>query len=310
VKGVMVGVYGRGRSGDSYDRGRSNDKGGDSYDRGGRHNPITNPINTNNTNNTNNIDNDCWSCNDRQSIGLDTLIYHGIGLKEYFEYFLESTSFFKGTKCALVKKSVLLQQILPERIDELLSRLTSNFFTSREADSLNKAAVLKKISFFILSHEFEAFSAHLPSIIPIINELIEYPKPVKREIYTLISVIFFKFHHNNLSALFPIYFSEVENDTLLECLRSLEMLMLIGSKETVEFRWYISCTGDENTLFKRMLGELYRDTAVRPYLDRLPDTRVPLLGMIRRRFCVVLRVIMRCLMRECGLLMRDWFRVG
>ncbi|ELA48050.1 hypothetical protein VCUG_00473, partial [Vavraia culicis subsp. floridensis] len=230
------------------------------------------------------IRNDCTSCNSGQSIGLDTLIYHNIGIKEYFEYFLESATFFKGTKCSLIKKSILLQQIDADRIQELFSRLNSNFFTGKEADSLNKASVLKRISFFILSLDFEAFSAHLPAIIPIINELIEYPKPVKREIYNLISVIFIKFHHNNLSALFPIYFSEIENDSLLESIRSLEMLMLIGSKETVEFRWYISCTKDDNTLFKRMLNELYRGTEVRPYLDRLPATRMPLLMNDKKAF--------------------------
>lgn len=224
------------------------------------------------------VSNECTSCNTPQSIGLDTIIYHHVGIKEFVEHFLDSPTFFQDTKCSLIKKGVILRRAERERIEDLFYRLSSNFFTSREADSQNKALVLRKMSFFILVNSHEAFSPYLQNIVAIINDLLDHPRPVRRELFNLISILFLRFSHVHLTSLFPIYFSTISEDTLLEGMRSLEMLMVIGSKETVEYRWHIA------RIFDAMRHDLYRDTCARPYLDRLPRTRTFLLGSDKQAF--------------------------
>lgn len=230
------------------------------------------------------FENKCKNCNDLQNIGLDALIYHNIGEKDFFDYFLESGSFFKGDQCSLIKKSRILQNLSHNKMNDLFSRLNSGIFTSKEADFHNKAAVLRKISFFLLSGEDEMFLSEMTTLIPIVNELIEYPPIVKKEVYNLIAIIFLKFGHNHLSSLFPIFFSEIENDTFIESLRSLEMLMLIASKETVEQRWYVSAFEDENTIIKKKLEELYPNTEIQTFDNILPQTRKILLKDNKKEF--------------------------
>lgn len=232
------------------------------------------------------IETSCVGCNEARNIALDALIYHKIGYKEFFEHFIDSTDFFSTSTCSLSKYAIILSNIPPEKVHDLLSKLatTTGIFSTAESLSHNNVAILQKISFFIFSCEKDAFVTYLTAIIPWINDLIVTYKNVRKEIFNLIAIIFLKCSHKHLSSLFPIFFSEIENNTFLESLRSLEMLMLISSKETVEQRWHISAFDSKESIFKKKLKEIYPGTTITKYTDPLPEKRKLLLKTDKLEF--------------------------
>lgn len=246
---------------------------------------ITTNINSEGTKNNHSNDFSCPDCCGLRAIVLDAMLYHRIGVKEFFEWYMESNVFEGTPVCVLSRMAGVLRECSAERVFDLVGKLamTGGIFSSAETLSQNNVEVLKKISFFIYSGKDGMFNTYITLIVPWINDLIVTSKSVRKEVFTLISIIFLRCDHSHLFSLFPIYSSEIGNNTFLEVLRSMEILMLIGSKESVELRWELS---EGDSVFKKKLNEIYPGSATRTYRKELPKKRELLLREDKREFLI------------------------
>lgn len=258
---------------------------------------------------------DCKNCCTLRAVVLDAFLFHHIGFKEFFEWYNES-SVLEGTSiCVLSRMSGVLRECPVERVFDLIGKLamSGGIFSNAETLSQNNVEVLKKISFFIYSSEIGAFNTYITLIVPWINDLIVTSKSVRKEVFNLISVIFLRCDHNNLFSLFPIYSAELGNNTFLEVLRSMEILMLMSSKESVELRWQMS---EGDSIFKNKLNEIYPGSITRAYKNDLPKKRELLLREDKREFLVRVESYYEQLDREIWEIDRkkvnkvilEWFR--
>ncbi|WUR02206.1 protein DOPEY1 [Vairimorpha necatrix] len=168
-------------------------------------------------------------------------------MKNFLLDYLDTKDFFLYE---INKKSYIYKQLINIELnimDDLIYKLESSFFVSQVSDINIKCNVLKRIAFLIFSNDFNKFLGFIPKMIELIVNFIQHNSTkVRKQIWFLIKIICVKIHHSKLLPLFPVIFTEiltflnqnkiVENFEYLEICKLMDLIFLVNSCETFEFK--------------------------------------------------------------------------
>ncbi|KAF9581925.1 hypothetical protein BGW38_000888, partial [Lunasporangiospora selenospora] len=199
--------------------------------------------------------------------------------KEVWEVFLDNRFFAMGPAGAR-KWRVLVQTAMTsekERLIELLGRIstspTSALFTSRDQESLNRALMLRRLTFIIWCGTVDQYLPQLPIIQEKLVELLKLSstEQVHPEIYLCLRVLLCRISNQHLNNFWPVLLTELiqifnlflmdENDRpeqvslLLSACKFLDLVFVLENGTYFIHQWIFISDAIRKTVMHSPMGE-------------------------------------------------------
>ncbi|KAG0365844.1 hypothetical protein BGZ54_006153 [Gamsiella multidivaricata] len=199
--------------------------------------------------------------------------------KEVWEVFLDNRFFAMGPAAAR-KWRVLIQTAMTsekERLPELLGRIspspTSALFTSRDQESLNRALMLRRLSFVIWCGSVDQYLPQLPNVQEKLVELLKLSstEQVHPEIYLCLRVLLCRISNQHLNNFWPVLLTELiqlfnlfladENDRpeqvnlFLSACKFLDLLFVLQDGQYFIHQWIFISDAIRKTVMNSPMGE-------------------------------------------------------
>ncbi|KAG0088885.1 hypothetical protein BGZ92_005611, partial [Podila epicladia] len=199
--------------------------------------------------------------------------------KEVWEVFLDNRFFVMAPQVAR-KWRMLIQTAMTsekDRLAELLGRIstspTSALFTSRDQESLNRALMLRRLSFVIWSGTVDQYLPQLPNIQEKLVELLKLNsnEQVHPEIYLCLRVLLCRISNQHLNNFWPVLLTELiqlfnlfltdENDRpeqvslFLSACKFLDLLFVLENGLYFIHQWIFISDAIRKTVMHSPMGE-------------------------------------------------------
>ncbi|KAF9918461.1 hypothetical protein BX616_008681 [Lobosporangium transversale] len=199
--------------------------------------------------------------------------------KEVWEVFLDNKFFVMGPAVAR-KYRILIQTAMTsekERLVELLGRISTSpssaLFTSRDQESLNRALMLRRLTFVIWCGAVDQYLPQLPNIQEKLVELLKLSstEQVHPEIYLCLRVLLCRISNQHLNNFWPVLLTELiqifnvflmdENDRpeqvslLLSACKFLDLLFVLEDGQYFIHQWIFISDAIRNTVMASPMGE-------------------------------------------------------
>ncbi|KAF9430127.1 hypothetical protein BGZ94_008233 [Podila epigama] len=199
--------------------------------------------------------------------------------KEVWEVFLDNR-FFAMVPQVARKWRILIQTAMTsekERLPELLGRIstspTSALFTSRDQESLNRALMLRRLTFVIWSGTMDQYLPQLPNIQEKLVELLKLSsnEQVHPEIYLCLRVLLCRISNQHLNNFWPVLLTELiqlfnlfltdENDRpeqvslFLSACKFLDLLFVLENGLYFIHQWIFISDAIRKTVMHSPMGE-------------------------------------------------------
>ncbi|KAF9201272.1 hypothetical protein BGZ49_008474 [Haplosporangium sp. Z 27] len=199
--------------------------------------------------------------------------------KEVWEVFLDNRFFAMGPTVAR-KWRILIQTAMTsekDRLVELLGRIstspTSALFTSRDQESLNRALMLRRLTFVIWCGSVDQYLPHLPNVQEKLVELLKLSstEQVHPEIYLCLRVLLCRISSQHLNNFWPVLLTELiqlfnlfltdENDRpeqvslFLSACKFLDLLFVLEDGQYFIHQWIFISDAIRKTVMNSPMGE-------------------------------------------------------
>ncbi|KAG0344934.1 hypothetical protein BG004_004061 [Podila humilis] len=199
--------------------------------------------------------------------------------KEIWEVFLDNR-FFAMVPLVARKWKVLIQTAMTsekDRLVELLGRIstspTSALFTSRDQESLNRALMLRRLTFVIWSGTVDQYLPQLPNIQEKLVELLKLSsnEQVHPEIYLCLRVLLCRISNQHMNNFWPVLLTELiqlfnmfltdENDRpeqanlFLSACKFLDLLFVLENGQYFIHQWIFISDAIRKTVMHSPMGE-------------------------------------------------------
>ncbi|KAG0004507.1 hypothetical protein BGZ79_009040 [Entomortierella chlamydospora] len=199
--------------------------------------------------------------------------------KEVWEVFLDNRFFAMGPTVAR-KWRILIQTAMTsekDRLAELLGRIstspTSALFTSRDQESLNRALMLRRLTFVIWCGSVDQYLPQLPNVQEKLVELLKLSstEQVHPEIYLCLRVLLCRISSQHLNNFWPVLLTELiqlfnlfladENDRpeqvglFLSACKFLDLLFVLEDGQYFIHQWIFISDAIRKTVMNSPMGE-------------------------------------------------------